>query len=134
MALERKRALSALTAHWAVVDLKDEAGATIMPAGTLKPPKLEYATWIEEDGRMLEDSLTREIAVVEDVQKDSTLQQLIPQSLALAQFRILELEGQQVVLEEEKAVLQAQCEALTAQIEALSAPADEPTGEWSEPE
>jgi hypothetical protein len=107
MALTEERRLSALTAHWNI------------ETGVLKPPTIEYATFVAKDGVPIAETIKRETAQIADVAADPLLQQLIPAALAQAQARIMELEAAAVVAQERIGAAEPALAAAQAQLAEL---------------
>lgn len=65
--IERKRTISAITIHFATQDLYDIDGVKVMSKGDMKPPKVEWSSYLEEDGAVLAESVKRETVAVADL-------------------------------------------------------------------
>ena len=60
----------------------------------MKYPTIEYASYLEEDGVILEATIKREVAKVTDLKNDINIQQLIPEALAQALANISDMESE----------------------------------------
>ncbi|HXQ34010.1 MAG TPA: hypothetical protein VN843_08365 [Anaerolineales bacterium] len=82
MSIIRKRCISSFVAHWDIA------------TGLMKYPTIEYASYLEEDGVILEATIKREVAKVTDLKNDINIQQLIPEALAQALANISDMESE----------------------------------------
>lgn len=88
MALERKKVLSALTIHFATVEILDGQGNVLFNPGEMKNAQVEYASFIEEDGVIVPGTQSRQTASVSDIESLPELSNKVIQTAILATARM----------------------------------------------
>lgn len=111
MAIIRKRVLSSLNAHWAIVDLLDRNGNVVVPAGKLKTIEVRYADLIEEDGVPIHSTIVTSAERASDPEDPRVREAL---GLALADVRV-----ERDQLRTRVSALESEREALTREVAQL---------------
>lgn len=106
MPIQRKRVLSSLNAHWAIVDLLDRDGKVIVPAGKLKTLEVRYADLIEEDGVPIYSTIVTSAERASEPE-DPRVRAALGQALADIRQEVAQLRSQKAQLESENASLRA---------------------------